>query len=76
MLGARNELTVEFVRDGSLAPELARCVAREFVQVPGMLALLSAIGNNAPTSEQTELLRNAVAGGRVACDNDLDAGLP
>jgi hypothetical protein len=75
LLSIRAGLTVAAAK-GHVAGELARCVARVFIETPGAQTLVLAVGNGTPSPEQGAQLRAMVAASREACRADTDSGLP
>jgi hypothetical protein len=75
LLEVRIGLTDEIAKEHGDG-DFARCVARTFVDEPGAAALVLAVGNNAPTSEQGARIRAFSAASAAACRDNPDAGLP
>jgi hypothetical protein len=75
LLGIRSGVAVA-VAAGGLEFPLARCVAREFVDQPGIADSAIALGEGTPTAEQTTAFQYAAATSREHCDGDIDSGLP
>jgi hypothetical protein len=76
LLGIRNEFTVQAAEQGKVEPDSARCIARRFVQTPGVLPLLEIADDRRPTTAEQQQVASAVNGARRECDDDIDVGLP
>jgi hypothetical protein len=73
-LGIRTGLTVE-VAKANLAGDVARCIARVFLQTPGAESLVLAIGNGNPTPEQNDVLQPIAVSSAQLCRANVDSGL-
>jgi hypothetical protein len=76
LLEIRNELTVDVTKQGESDLGTARCIARRFVQQPGLEPLIAGIGNGEPTPSERLQIQNAVLQSRRECVADVDSGLP
>jgi hypothetical protein len=76
LLELRNEFTVELAKQGESDLATARCIARRFVQQPGIVPLIAGAGSREPTAAERLRIQNAAVQSRRACDDDVDAGLP
>jgi hypothetical protein len=76
LVAFRSGLTESAVGDGANLSQ-ARCFARLFVRVPGMLDLVKAIGSGGrPDTAQTARIQAAARPIRTRCDDDADSGMP
>jgi hypothetical protein len=75
LLSVRAGLTVAAAK-GHVEGALARCLARVFIETPGVEALVLAVGNGTPSSAQGARLRAVAAASGAACRADPDSGLP
>jgi hypothetical protein len=73
LLDVRTGLTVGAAQDQS-SGDLARCVARVFVESPGAEALVLAIGNGTPTAAQRAQLAPIEEASGEACRADSTSG--
>jgi hypothetical protein len=74
LLAIRTSITVEIAK-GGVAGDVARCMARVFIETPGAAKLVLAIGNGAPTADQNAALQRIVLSSVQMCRADPDAGL-
>jgi hypothetical protein len=74
LLGLRSSLTVE-VAKGDVPGDVARCIARVFIETPGAKALVLAIGNGTPTAAQNAALQPIAVSSAQLCRADSDSGL-
>lgn len=74
LLGIRTGITVEIAK-GDVAAQVARCVARVFIETPGAADLVLAIGDHTPTAAQNAVLQPMVVAGARLCRSDPDSGL-
>jgi hypothetical protein len=74
LLGIRTGITVEIAK-GKVAGEIARCVARVFMETPSAEKLVLAIGNGTPTPEQNAVLQPLVVSSAQLCRDDPNSGL-
>ena len=73
-MSVRAGLTVAAAK-GHVEGALARCLARVFIETQGVEALVFAVGNGTPSSEQGARLRAVAAASGAACRADPDSGL-
>ena len=74
LLGLRSSLTVE-VAKGDVPGDVARCIARVFIQTPGAKALVLQIGNGTPTAAQNAALQPIAVSSAQLCRADAGSGL-
>jgi len=74
LLGLRSSLTVE-VAKGDVPGDVARCIARVFLEAPGAKALVLQIGSREPTAAQSAALQPIVVSSAQLCREDANTGL-
>jgi len=74
LLGLRSGLTVE-VAKSDVPGDVARCIARVFIETPGARALVLSIGDRTPTAAQNARLEPIAVSSARTCRDDADSGL-